>query len=351
MNATDRVPPPGAAPALLLAALVLGSAAPAQAPADKKELVADVIAQGNRNVATQQIIAALKTRPGAEYRRDIVAEDVRTLYQTGSFADVRVTEGHTPQGVVVYFQFREPEAVVREVVYQGAKHLRADELEHVTGLHKGAPLNPVANCMAREAIVRRYQEDGRLLADVQLVEGGRGTDGRVVFRITEGPVCRVARVEIVGCTFVSPARLKTQIGSTPTFLGLPLSGKYSPLLVEDDMGKLTEYYRGFGFHDVRVSREVQVIDPGRVTLIFHVREGPRYRVASVNVSGARSMKRDEVLTLAKLRPDQIYSQAEVDADKERIKAAFGYRGYNVRVHERLTWGRPGQVAVAYEVEE
>ena len=35
-------------------------------------------------------------------------------------------------------------------------------LPTLTGLHKGVPLNPIATRMAREAILRKYQEKGRL---------------------------------------------------------------------------------------------------------------------------------------------------------------------------------------------
>jgi RNA polymerase sigma factor (sigma-70 family) len=90
----------------------------------------------------------------------------------------------------VYFDVAEYPSVVQEIVYQGAHHLKPDELDTLTGLKKGMPLNPVANLMAQQAILRRLHEKGRMFAGVELVEGNKPGDTRVVFRIVEGPVVK-----------------------------------------------------------------------------------------------------------------------------------------------------------------
>lgn len=365
MNATDRViggsspvrrrtlrQPRGLARWACVLLLLAGGGAACFAQATPgKEVVADVIPQGNRNVPTQKIMSVIKTRPGSNYNKDTVEEDVKALYKLGAFANVRTAEQRTPQGVVVYFLFQELPSLVQDIVYEGAKHLKPDELDSVTGLRKGVPLNPILNRMAREAIIRKYNDEGRPLASVELVEGDKPGDTRVVFRITEGPVCRISSIEVTGASFVSEARLKTQLNSGTMFLGLPLGGKYNRLMVEEDINKLIEYYRGFGYHDVSVSLESQWVDAGKVKLIFHVHEGQRYRVASVDVSGGRTLTRDEALVLTKLQADEIYSQSDVDHDKKLIQAAIGYRGIDATVREHLVYGDSGQVKVSYEVEE
>src|SRR5205823_4269460 len=147
-------------------------------------------------------------------------------------------------------------STIQEIVYNGAGHLKADELETITGLRKGAPLNPIANQMARNAILRRYAEMGRMFASVELVEGDKPGDSRVVFNITEGPVVRIRSIGFAGNTFVSGARLLTQINSSRQFLGL-FGGQFNSIIADVDVSKLEEYYRTFGYHDVRVSRELQ----------------------------------------------------------------------------------------------
>src|SRR5207237_3998820 len=126
----------------------------------------------------------------------------------------------------------EDPSVVQEIRYEGAKHLKDDELDALTGLRRGVPLNPVANKLAINAIKRKYQDQGRLFADVQLVEGGKEGDTRVVFRITEGRVVKVKDVKFTGNTFVSGERLRQQITTSRSLFGL--GGDYNPAMVGFD---------------------------------------------------------------------------------------------------------------------
>src|SRR5262249_41473833 len=172
-----------------------------------------------------------------------------------------------------------------------------DELETATGLKKGVPLNPWAVQRARQAILDKYKEKGRLSAGVDIEEGTKAGDTRVVFSITEGPVVKVSRIEFVGNAFVTQARLRTQINSSRPFLGL-IGGDFNPLMADVDVNKLEEYYRSNGFHDVHVRRELQWDEAQRhVRLIFHIQEGKRYRVADFDVSGVSAQKRTELLAL------------------------------------------------------
>src|SRR5262249_41291354 len=169
-------------------------------------------------------------------------------------------------------------STVREIKYQGAKHLSEDELNSVTGLRKGGVLNPTANWLACQAIQNKYSQMGRPFSEVKLIEGSKPEDSRVVFNITEGPEVKVKSISFVVCKFEPSPVLKTHINSSSAFLGL-LGGKYNDAMVEDDIRRIKEYYHSFGFHDVKVSRELRwADDSSSVNLIFHISEGIRYQI-------------------------------------------------------------------------
>src|SRR5262249_35754056 len=132
---------------------------------------------------------------------------------------------------------------------------------------------------------------------VDILEGDKIGDKRVVFNITEGPVARVNRINFVGNFFVTEARLRTQIKSSRPFLGL-IGGEFNPLMADNDVTLLEEYYRGFGFHDVRVRRELQWDEDQRhVRLMFHIKEGKQYRISAFEVTGVSPAKRQELMKL------------------------------------------------------
>jgi outer membrane protein assembly factor BamA len=329
-------------------------AAQGQAPPPGTQ-VADVIPQGLHLVASPKVMGLIHTRPGAEYSDEVVREDVRRLYETHSFSDIQVQLNTLPdKRVVVYFVFRELPSVIREIVFKGAHHMSRDDLEQATGLRKGAPLNPVANQIACQAIVRKYQEKARMWASVELLEGNDPGDSRVVFNITEGPVARVSKIEFVGNTFEPDAVLRTHVDSTQQFLGLPIGAKFNQDMADHDVKNLEEYYRKYGFFDVVVRRDYAWdADQRHVRIIFHIKEGKRYKVSNVDVVHNQVMDRKSLMELATLHPGEVYNKQKSELTKARFQAAYGYRGYNPQIMERVAYReqQPGQVDVYYDFEE
>src|SRR5690349_11859740 len=79
----------------------------AEAPAGKV-YVADVLHEGLVHVPAAKVMNLIKTRPGTEYRPDVVQIDLRKLSATRLFASVKTETQQTGDGnVVVRFRFAE----------------------------------------------------------------------------------------------------------------------------------------------------------------------------------------------------------------------------------------------------
>ncbi|OAI53537.1 hypothetical protein AYO44_15875 [Planctomycetaceae bacterium SCGC AG-212-F19] len=353
MKATDRFPGSARRLAAVLLALVIGGTPALAQTAPGKTIVADVIPVGNRQMPTQRITSLLKIRPGIEYDQKIVDEDVRELYKTNAFRNVEVRVENAADGkVIVYFVLMEHPNRIEEIKYEGAKHIKKDDLDTVTGLRVGVPLNPIANQVAARNIERKYvQEKGYLFAKVELIEGDKPTDSRVVFRITEGKQVKVSGIEFTGVNFVTSARIRTQVQTSHAFFGW-IGGEYTPAMVDQDVAKLIEYYKTFGFHEVRVTRELQWDnDLGSVKLIFHVDEGRRYRLGNMQIDGPNSIPLDQMNALMQGKEGDSYNHDIVKVNAELIKSFEGYRGKDTVVKPELTFKQTGEVDVRYEVVE
>jgi outer membrane protein insertion porin family len=356
MQATDRFPLPTRLRAgVVLAALLLsGAACLAQAPSQPgKVLVADVIPDGNHQVPTQKIMGIVKTRPGSEYNPDLVDEDVRALMATRQFANVRAVKRDADGKVVVYFLFTEYPRTIQEIKYSGLKHFKPDEMNTLTSLRVGGILNPRANVHACQLIAGKYNQAGRPFATVDLIKGGNEGDTTVEFNITEGPTVKIDDIDFVGNTFVSSGVLKTHIKTSGAFIGL-IKGEYNPMMVDADVNALIDYYRSFGFHDVKVSREMRYTSDYRhVDLIFHVDEGPRYQLTErPQIVGAKSYKPDELLRVCVAEQGKPFSGQDVQKDVNSIQNYIGAGGHQCYVNPQLVWGQePGEVHVVYQVEE
>lgn len=329
-----------------------------QTPA--RELVADVIPQGNASIPTEKVMRFIHTRPGMEYNASRLYDDVTRLSASRMFKNVRVREDKTPSGVVIYFVLQEYPNLVQEVIYKNANHISEKDLEGMSRIRKGMPLDPVTNKQACFEIQEYLKKKGRYFANVTLEEGDKKTDHRVVFNVSEGPVVFVGSLNFQGNSFVTAQRLRTQIDSTRTYLGL-FSGKFNPAIIDNDMVKLEEYYKANGFHDVKVNRELIFTQDYRgVDVIFHIHEGTRYIVKDVVVEGAKEKpnlrfqpSREEVSSIVQVKRDEYYNESTVSGDVRNITDYYGWRGYPVNVQKDVFMvpNEPGVVRVQYQVQE
>lgn len=341
--------------AVVLTAAAVGWAAPARADdSPVGRVIADIVPMGLRTRKPDHVLAQMHSQKGKVYDEAVVQEDVRRLHQTRWFVPggVEVRTRLDPAGTVtIYLYLTELTNTVKEVVFDGAEHIGSDKLRQLAGVRKGEAMNPLANDLGRQAILREYHDDGRAFATVELVEGGSPADQRVVYRVVEGPVVKVTGTGFRGNVIASSGRLRTQLVTKKRFLGL-FGGKYNPESVDADVRKLQEYYRGLGHLAARVTPEiVPTADPGAVHVVYHIEEGAKYQVADVQVDNARTFTPDQVRQWTNLKPGQRYNGWETEADGKRIETAYGERGYRVAVEERLYElpDQPGVVRLHYDV--
>jgi Surface antigen variable number repeat len=342
--------------ATIVAVMITGAPIFADSPAGKE--IAEVIVQGNRIHTREQIIAQIDTRAGAKYDAKAALEDVNRLLALGWFP---------PSGILVSTQIREDGKVIvsfnlkelptiQEIAYRGAAHLSKDELDKLTNLKTGTALNSADVQQARQAILRKYQEQGHNWATVDILEGNNEQDTRVVFDIAEGPKTKIGSIEFV---FFGPnsgdlvtGRLRVKIGTSRAYLGSLTGDNYSPVVIEQDIEKICELYHNIGCLDVRVQRElVWSKDSRTVKIIFHIEEGPRFKVAKVQIDGSKTFDETKLLSFTDLHIGDYYSRPLAKAGQERIRNFYRYQGWPVTVRETVQQAGDGLLNVRYQIEE
>ncbi|HEY1186197.1 MAG TPA: outer membrane protein assembly factor BamA [Gemmata sp.] len=314
--------------------------------------IAEVLTAGNRSHPTSQLLNVIHTRAGKSYDQALIQEDVRRLQSTRWFtADgVRVLTTNEADGrITVTFVVTELGQTVQDIVYHGAQHLRDSELRTLTGLRKGDAMSPHFNEIGRAAILRKYHEDGRYFATVELVEGNKPGDTRVVYDIVEGPVVKVAGVEFVGNVGATTGRLKEQLVTKREFLRM-MGGKFNSMSLDADRKALTEYYQSLGYLAVQITPEVRrSADMSHVTIVYHIVEGRQYRVADKVISGLSSYPVEKLEAVTELKPGERYDRRVAQRDLTRMRDFGGVRGHQWGIEEQWTEVQPGLVQVQYNV--
>lgn len=316
-------------------------------------LVADVRVAGNETISTNRVMALLKTRPDRVFDPEVVEADVRRLASRGLFQDVKVLTSRVPQGVVVTFQLAE-RPMMRYVRFVGNRKLSEKLLRKESGIKPGDPLNLHAVEDARRKLQDLYHTRGYPKALVEIFEGDRPGDQGVVFAVSEGNIQRVLDVEFVGNTIASDARLKTQIQSKPGILWYFFRGKVDRDKIDQDVERLTRYYRGLGYFQARVGRELDYSASGQwLKLKFVIHEGPRYEVRDIRISGASRFDANELVAQMNLTEGQPFHLGKMNRDLNQLKDLYGSQGFvyvDVQADPRFL-EEPGKLDLVYNIEE
>ncbi len=331
----------------------------ADPPAGKE--VAEVLVSGNTVRATPEILTVFGLRVGQNYVEEHIRSGTDKLYAKGWFTpngiEIRTLE--RPDGRINVLLFvTELTNFIEDIQYIGADHLGKTELAQMTGLRIRMPMSPHLNQQARLNILRAYQEKGRIHASVNLREGTKLTDRKVIFDIVEGPVVKISSIDFkfVGehNSGISSGRLREQLTISRSRLGGLIGGDYHPGQIDFDVMKIAEYYHALGFLDAKVNRELTPSSDHRfVAVALFIEEGERYKVGRVQISGNKTFDEQKLLQYTDLRENTYYDRKTISADLRRIRDLYGYTGRSIGVREEHPEPEKGKgvVHVHYQVME
>jgi outer membrane protein assembly factor BamA len=338
-----------------LAALCLASPTLLAQPAPDRKLIANVYFEGVRSLPADKALLYIESKPGQAYSDAVAQKDIERLAASHLCKPIDVRTTPTGDGRVnVIFVVREFRAIVKEVVFKHAKHTDVKELQNMTRIRRGMPLDPTLNQLACYEIQDHLRNQGYYFANVTLEEGYDENHDRVVFNITEGKVVRVRSIHFVGQNeLATEARLRTQIDTAKAFLG-SFGGKFSPKLVDLDVFKLEEYYRNNGYLKAHVSRELQFSDDfGMVDIIFHIQEGVRYHMQDWSLVGSKHFSSEELGGIVTLKKGEYFNATDIHKNTTYLTDYITYRGYqaDVKMIPTEVPDAPGLMRAQFIVEE
>ncbi len=281
--------------------------------------------EGLQAIGEGYVRSVVKTREGATFSRRQAEEDVRELLRTrkflSAFAGGRVENA---EAIIVFTLQEKP--TISAVTIEGNKVFETSELFEITPA-AGDVLDRYAVNKARDDILQKYKKEGYYYAEVTLNEPALD-EGRVEYRIVEGPRVRVRDIRFEGLQSFSELQLKTKLEST-TYIWIFRTGELDEEKVERDTISLQEFYRGEGFLDARVGfrLDFDAVERADLTLAFVIEEGPRYTVKEITIDGNTVFDTERLRGLMTLAPGQFIRNEVLDADVERLRDLYGELGY------------------------
>ena len=234
----------------------------------------------------------LETHAGQRLERARIARDIRRLWATGWFEDVRVETAPAPEGLHVVFTLAEkPRLYLRRVEFEPAGERRP------LGIKSGRAVDNMFAHQVAAALRRQLLEEGYAEAEVaaELIPAGF-QEADLLLRVEPGRRYHVEQVLFSGNPGLKSEELKQALRLTRgrrLLPGLPglwkgwvLRPPFSERRVEADVAQLHSLYLSRGYFEAQIGLAEVEITGNKATLTIGVESGPGYHVRETRVRGA-----------------------------------------------------------------
>ena len=316
----------------------------------------DVEYTGPATVSKERILAQIRTAVGQPYSDQVVEQDIRQLYSTGSIRNVRIFASPDGTGVKVTVAVQ-TRSVVREIEIDGAKGIGAKRIRKEIAIKINRPVNEEELEKGRQKVIDVYRAHGFNDVTVQFrvdpIEESRGTS-RVVYTIDEGVKGAVRNVHFEGNTHFSNQTLRKQMkthGKTVISF-FDKSGRLDEVQLQQDLDSVKEFYQNHGYIDVEVKDVRKEREKGPIRLIIAVNEGPQYHVGRLTISGEKNSTEQKIRSVIKMKEGDVYSPKQLHDDAKAIADGYGSGGYvDLVVSPESAPGGPEIIDLHYKIEE
>jgi outer membrane protein insertion porin family len=308
--------------------------------------------------ASEQLVRAnIRLKPGDPYVRSTADDDVRSLYSTGYFYNIRIGEEFGEKGVTLTYVLQ-GKPVLTEIVFTGNQRFSRSRLLKKVTSKVGEPLNERKLFTDSEELRKYYQKQGSPGTTVKYLvsideNAGRGA---ATFEITERPKVRVVDVFFDGAQAFEPKKLAKVVKTRRwwSFSWLTGSGKLKDDQLEEDKERLNEFYRGQGYIDFQIKEvKLDYATPTRLTVRFVISEGAQYKIGSVTYKGNQVFDTATLTNKVPAAPGKTFTPGLYSRSIDTVQNLYGERGYiDARVGaSRAANVETGTMDLAFSVDE
>ena len=348
--------------AILLAALgILVPLAASAQPAQERKIIRKVDIVGLKRTPKAALSRQLgKIQVGQVYDAEAKSQETGRLLLLGNFDEVRTVVEDFENGVAVIFHVTEKPLVSKLVLF-GRNELSEKEIvssEPALFTREGDVYNRYWVQQDEEAIREKYLKDGYLFAQVTQSVAENESGVTVTFTISEGTRVRIRRVNFVGNRAIPSGDLLGLMNTREKdfwFFGLLRPGFYDSGALQADLLTLMNYYRQFGYFDVRAEPEEVRADGTKEKLNITVRidEGPVYVFRGYRFSNNAVFSDQTLRKLTSAPIGKPFRLENMQKDQNDILKYYGDRAYIfAKADPKFEYAldRP-EVHVRFEVEE
>ncbi|MDE2678314.1 MAG: outer membrane protein assembly factor BamA [Gemmatimonadota bacterium] len=283
-------------PRWIAAAAVVAATAPVQLAGqvsgqDALVRIDSLVARGMARLTQEEVIGEAGIQPGTTNSWIDIQRAIKNLWATGLYEDVafRLDES-SGRNVLIIDIVERP--LARYIRITGLETISQGKVFDEVGLRENAPLSRNSVLRAETFIREELRREGVPFAVIRRREQPvPGEDGKVdvVIDVEEGQRVTIAQVTFAGNAQFSGDELRGAMRTKPEGFFWFRTGNYDDIDFELDLlESLPAHYSRSGYLDFQVLGDTLIVDPltGKARLEIQVDEGPQYRLAELEITGA-----------------------------------------------------------------
>jgi outer membrane protein insertion porin family len=268
----------------------------------------DVKFVGPATVSEQFVRANIRVNVGDTYKPNSTQDDVRALYATGQFYNIRVAVDPSTNNGVLLSYIVQARPRITEIKIVGNKQLSDSKIKKKITVKVGDPLDEQKLFTDVQEIKKLYEKYGYADTKVKYVlnvdeNAGHGT---VTFQIVESPKVKIKEIDFIGAAAFTQKELRKVIKTRRHWMWswLTGSGVFKQDEYDDDRDLLGDFYRNHGYLDFEI-KNVRFDYPTTNTMIirYYLYEGQQYKIGSIKLTG------NKIFTAEEIRAGMEYNHA------------------------------------------
>jgi outer membrane protein insertion porin family len=328
-----------------------GPAQPEAKPAAQQTIQA-IYFRGNRRITSAVMRARVFSKVGDVYNESALRRDFMSLWNTGYFDDIRLEETDSPKGGKIVTFFVREKKLVRSIDYKGLSTVQQSDVldefkKQKVGLSIQSQYDPVVIRRAEVVLQDMLSAHGKMFATVRhRTRNIPPNSMALTFIVVEGPKVKVGSVRFAGNHVFSARELERSMkysrpsGAPPWFYWFHKT--YDKERIEADLENIRDLYRDHGYYFALAKEpETKMVDTRRrwpfffyswgrgkrVDLTIPVEEGLQYRLGRFVIRGNKLFKQEQLATILRLKPGDVFSLAKVRKAMENYTKLYGQFGY------------------------
>jgi outer membrane protein insertion porin family len=284
--------------------------------ADAQKISKIVVENIGPPAASESLVRSnLRSKEGEEYNRLTLDQDIKNLYGTGLFYNVRAAGQQGPQGFVITFVL-EGKPRLTDIKFSGNVKYSNNRLKKKVKSKIGEPLSEQKLFSDAQAIQEMYEKAGYQKTTARYetsIDEAAGT-GTATFIIRESPKIKIKDIRFENAKAFKQRQLRKVLKTKRhwMFSFLTGGGVLKEEEFEDDKDRLTEYYQNAGYIDFAIKDiKTNFLTPNKIVLVFDLHEGQQYKVGSVGFKGNTLFTTNDFLKGIALEPSATTARARV----------------------------------------